>query len=118
MFIIVFILVIAELLIVNISLAKKFITFQGEVTAKKPLVNIEKNSFSHWFRRKDTPLTIFKLNEGLERIECISPIEFRLHLKPMRFPLCNIYTTCECNVKRNVDRIDISIKQGNLNQIS
>ena len=113
-FIIVFVL---KLLIANISQAKKTITFQGEVSAHKALGTIDKNSFADWFRNKGTPLTIFKLNEGLERIECISPEDFRLHLKPMHFPLCSIYTTCECNVKRDSDRIDISIKEGELNII-
>ena len=114
----VYVLVIFILSPLNIlTSGKKFINFIGKFSASTTLANVDQNKFQKWFRNKNIQFIIFKLNDGLERIEQNSNTNFRLYLKPMKFPGCSVHTTCDCDVNFENDCIDILIKEGNLKQV-
>lgn len=100
----------------QLASASKPVTFYATNKVSKSLGPICSEDFGEWFARSETPMTILRLNPGLEDIEEVEPNKYRCALAPIKFPGLSIRSTIDFRTEFNETSFEVICEDDAISQ--
>ena len=102
----------------SITSSTKYIAFNVRTSISKALKSedIDPSTFNTWFCQDSTPLSILRLNPGLEKIEDLGSQRFRGYLKPIAFPGLRVTSIIDFETTFDLNKFEVACNDGAIKQ--
>ena len=102
----------------SITSPKKYISFDVKISTSKALQpnGIDPIAFKAWFSQDSIPLSILKLNPGLEKVEELGSQRYRGYLKPIAFPGLRVTSIIDFETSFDPNKFEVACNDGAIKQ--